>query len=181
MFEFRPIDDNNSDDLLKVPYFEHARADFAPYYRAIQNNTVRDAQLRVRNEFGKLGGDVTSFKEGDFSIGGLTRRGYQIEFVWRGAKGRIMVAGLPIEMGVTRNKLDSIKIQALLNVADWLKAAVTARIFSPGENPLIAHLVLRDGTTLAERVADELHLPMLPFATDFVEGEYIETPAKRRK
>jgi hypothetical protein len=171
MYKFEPIADAPD---LKVPFLEAARADYAPYY-ATEKWNVSDAQSAVAAEIAKLGGGILRFIEGNFIIQGQKRRGYQIEFIWRSARGRILVAGLPIEKTETDKKLEQVKIQALLNVRDWLKAAVTARIFSPGEHPLIPHLILENGQTLAEQMIERLGLPELPGADHgYIDGEVTE-------
>jgi hypothetical protein len=175
MFDFTPIE-NDKDDSLAVPFLENARADFAPYYTADQHSwTVAKAKVALESELGKLSATVSRYREGDFTIAGQVRRGYQIEFIWKGVRGRIMVAGLPIEKTTTDVKLNKAKIQALLNVRDWIKVAITARIFSPGEHPLISHLILKNGRTTAEQLLDSMHLPQLPAGEfEIIEGEVMD-------
>lgn len=171
---FTPIEDDQPEDKIKVPFLEDARADFAPYYD--NRGSIAEAQAALSAEFAKLGAGIVRFREGDFTISDQVRRGYQIEFTWRGVRGRIMVAGLPIEKGVTDVKLKKAKIQALLNVRDWIKASVTTRIFSPGEHPLISHLLMKNGKTMAESALESMHLPQLPSGEEFdwIEGEVTE-------
>jgi hypothetical protein len=171
MYEFIPLEKKESEADLRVPFFEDARSDYAPYYQS-PTWSISKAKAAVQAEFSKLGAAILDYEEGDFMINGQRRRGYQLHFTWNGAKGRLMVAGLPISKGKTDNKYARVRIQALLNVRDWIKAAVTARIFSPGEHPLIPHLVLKSGKTLAERIVESAGLPELP-AGDIVDGEVL--------
>lgn len=155
-FNFTPTESKEA----KAPYFEDARSDLAPYYN-VKEWTVSKAKAAITAEIGKLGGAVTAFHEGYF--GDAPRRhGYLIEFVLNGAPGRIQVAGLPIRK-MTDVKLDKARVQALLNVRDWLKTAVTSMIFSPGNNPLIPHLLNKGGKTLAEFIAEQqdVSVPLL--------------------
>jgi hypothetical protein len=159
--DFVPINDDALDS--KVPYLEDARADYAPYYQP-NNQTIAKAKNAIIAEMGKLGGTVLRFREGDFG----SRRGYVIEFVLNGVQGRIKVAGLPLRR-YTSLKMDRVRIQALMNIRDWLKTAVTSMIFSPGNNPLVPHLLGKGGRTLVELISEDngINVPLL-------EGELVE-------
>lgn len=61
-FHFTPTEEQSA--AIPVPYLEEARADFAPYYRAVQ--TIKQAQQAVITELGKLGGAAIVFQEGYF-------------------------------------------------------------------------------------------------------------------
>lgn len=165
MFTFTPIDDGA--DQVKVPYIEEARANFAPYYTSYETTTEPQAQAQVTAEMAKLGGGVYQFVQGVYQVAGQTRHGYEIRFVYGGAQGVIRVAGLPIRDKETKLKLRQIRTQALLNVRDWLKAALTVKVFSPDSDPLIGHLLLPDGkTTVREYIAKRGELPMLESSYD---------------
>lgn len=155
MFEFTP--DDKTQAALDVPYFEDARADYAPYYSS--KKTLNEAEGEVRQEMGKLGAWVKSFTPGTFESAGVRRYGYMINFIYSGAEGRIMVAGLPMR-NASPPKIEKVKIQALLNVAAWLKSAVTMQVFSPQSLPLIPYLLNDSGQTLQEAlVSGSLALP----------------------
>lgn len=163
---FEPTDDALD---IPLPYFEDARADFAPYYRSHENHSLEDAQDRVRVEFGKLGAAVLSFQPGYFVEGNMRRFGYHIRFYYQGKTGVYPVAGLPSRVKYDpvrqkkeqRTKQDKIAIQALLNVAEQLKAMVTARVFSPGGMPLLPYLLVDGERTLAQVMrAGDMHLAL---------------------
>lgn len=158
-FSFTPTEDVR---VAKVPYFEEARADLAPYYDNFKHWTVKKAQQAVQDEIVKLEGTVTGFIAGVFEDP-RPRYGYRIEFVFKGAPGRINLAGLPLRHTATQRKIDGVRVQALLNVRDWLKTQVTSMIFSPGNNPLIPHLLGPGNRTMAEFIADRasLDIPLL--------------------
>lgn len=154
MWQFTPTDDVNKS--LQVPFIEDARAEFAPYYST--SKTLSQAQAEVVSEMGKLNAGVIAFTPGVFTVNGQQRNGYRIEFLLSGVRGVIPVAGLPMRTR-TDKKLAQVRVQALLNVRDWLKAAVTANVFSPGMNPLLPHL-LGDGVrTVGEMMIEKLSLP----------------------
>lgn len=153
-FDFTFIPTTKSTEI-EVPYFEDARADFAPYY-AVRNKSLTQAQAEVTSELAKLGASVLMFQEGKFQSGRLFRHGYSIHFMFGGRPGLIRVAGLPIRMKETDIKVKQVKLQALYNVRDWLKTAITNRVFSPGSVALIPFM-LADTTPGQERtVADML-------------------------
>lgn len=103
-----------------VPYYEDARADFAPYYRS--GKSVKVAKTEVSAELTKLDAVVIAFREGFF--GQKPRRyGYEIEFLLYDRRGILRVAGLPMRRE-TPAKIEQVRVQALLNVRDWLKVAV---------------------------------------------------------
>lgn len=179
MFSFT-ASDQTSQVEIKVPYFEAARADNAPYYRVLDSyrdipKQTRRAQEDVETEMAKLGGRVERFVEGSFKISGQTRYGYKVEFRKDGHPGVIHTAGLPIRDSVTDLKKAQVLVQALLIVRDWLKAAVTAQVFSPGSDPLLPHMLVPGSQmTIAQYIASERHLPMLNPPPEVVEGEIVE-------
>jgi hypothetical protein len=103
-----------------APYYEDARADFAPYYAS--GKSVKVAKAEVTAELGKLGGVVVAFREGFFGEGRGRRYGYEIDFLLHDRHGLLRVAGLPMRRE-TEAKREQVRVQALLNVRDWLKAA----------------------------------------------------------
>lgn len=156
-FNFTPTETKGG---INVPFIEDARADFAPYYTVSSHGkSVEDAKSSVLTEMAKLGASAVLFTEGFF--GDKPRRyGYLIQFQQGNVLGRIEVAGLPIKTE-TEAKIKQSRVQALLNVRDWLKAAVTAQVFAPGSYPLMQYLLLDGERTLAESVIAERGLPNL--------------------
>ena len=172
-FTFTPTEEKSN---LTVPFFEDATAAFAPYYSS--QKTVDDAKSEIRSEVGKLDASVNSFVDGYFGSD-PKRYGYLIEFLYNGAPGVIKIAGLPIRK-VTESKLKRVKVQALLNVRDWLKASVTQHVFSPGSNPLIMNLLVPNTQqTLLEYMKSGNFQNMLQSGDDkkdtsIVDGEFSE-------
>lgn len=147
-FEFKPIGD--ASDQLRVPLYENASADIAPYYASTK--TVERAKQDVLDNLHRLGANGY-FQEGEFVINKQKRRGYVLWFTQDGQRGRMLVAGLPMATP-TDVKLNKVRVQALLNLADWLKGAITTQIFSPGANPLIPFMLVDANTTVSERYAN---------------------------
>lgn len=141
---------------VKVPFFEDARADLAPYYSS--DKRIIDAQQEVVVELSKLGAGGVQFLEGFFGVK-PKRYGYEIRFAYLGGNGRMQVAGLPIKMEATSKKVTQVRVQALLNVRDWLKSAVTSQIFAPGSYPLMQYLLVNPQQTLAEAALEARGLP----------------------
>jgi hypothetical protein len=145
---------------IEVPYFEDARADFAPYYNPYQAHTIQKCQNAVMHELAKLGAGSIFFQDGKFGTGSKPRHGYQIWFQYGNAQGVIRVAGLPMR-SETAHRVEGVKMQALLNVRDWLKAAVTSRVFSPGSDVLIPFLLVDGKRTISEVIVESGRLPQL--------------------
>jgi hypothetical protein len=152
----------------KVPCYEDARADFAPYYAS--GKTVKSAQREVADEMAKLGGVIVAFREGFFGSK-PKRHGYEIDFLLYGQRGLLRVAGLPM-WSETEAKRQRVRVQALLNVRDWLKAAVTQPIFQPQSgHPLMMHLLVDARRTVADVIAQQSKIPALA-AGDVIDGEF---------
>lgn len=168
-FHFTPTQDAGR---IKVPFYEEARADFAPHYD-IRNKTLAEVQGEVTVELAKLGAGNVMFQEGYF--GERPRRfGYRIRFQYGGQQGMIRVAGLAMRGRTTEVKLRKIRLQALMNVRDQLKAAVTSRVFSPGSDTLIQYLLVDGRRTFVDVLSEEGHVPLLGAPEgDFVEGEIV--------
>lgn len=154
-FTFTPTE--STPQQIKVPFFEDARADFAPYYRVeTKRLNLEKAKDAVRQELSKLGAGGITFIEGIYRWGDSRRHGYQVEFMVGNAQGRMTCAGLPLKHSETAVKVLRVKVQALLNLRDQLKAAVTAQVFAPGFHPLVGTLLLPNGHTVSEQVVMQL-------------------------
>ena len=147
--QFIPDEDKTGHvaDDIEIPFLEDARADFAPFYAS--DKSIKQATAEIEKEMAKLGGVITSITQGKFNDGGKSRIGYLIEFRLYGMKGQIPVAALPIRTP-TEKKEEQAKVQALLNVAQWIRSMVTKRVFSPGANPLIPYLTASNGKPIIE-------------------------------
>ena len=158
----------------RVPFYEDARADFAPYYAS--GKSIKVAKQEVAVELSKLDGVVLAFREGFFGEGRGRRYGYEIDFLLRDPAGRdhrglLRVAGLPMRRE-TPAKVEQVRVQALLNVRDWLKAAVTQPVFQPGAgHPLLMNLLVDGRRTVAEYLGAGGHLAALAEG-DVIEGEF---------
>lgn len=150
--------------LVNVPFFEEAKADYAPYYTSYQHGVrVAQAQNQVLSELAKLGAGSILFEDGFFGTGKDKRYGYRLRFMYGGAHGMIRVAGLPIKNEHTEKKIEAIKVQALLNVRDWLKSTVTSMVFAPNSDILISHLLVSPDSdiTIADHIRSQGNIPQL--------------------
>lgn len=154
MWDFIP--EQNVSEAFQVPDLEDARADFAPFYRTSKTQT--QAEDQVRSEMAKLGAGVTSFIAGHFVVGKRKRYGFVIRFMWNGLPGVIRVAGLPMRTE-TSKKIQQARTQALLNVAEWFKAMVTARIFTPEWSPFLPYLLVDGDKTMLDVIQERNLLP----------------------
>lgn len=129
---------------VAVPYIEDARKDWAPYYASTKS--VEVAKMEVIERLDQLGAGLLAFDNGSYEIDRKKRLGFVIKFTlnvqpFDRALGEIRIAGLPIRTP-SPAKERQVRVQALLIVADWLKAAVTARIFNPDAHPLVPYLLV---------------------------------------
>ena len=168
-FVFTPTENGLSG--LDVPYIEDARASIAPYYRSAIKLSM--AMSEVSSELAKLGALAPLIQDGYFNVGKTKRYGYIVTFQYGGGRGVIRVAGLPIKLGETNHKIEQVRRQALLIVRDWLKAAVTAKIFNPGSDPLIPYMLVNGEQTVTDYIHSMQRLPEIA-APKIIEGEIVE-------
>ena len=167
-FSFTPTEADQS--AAHIPYFEDARADFAPYY-SVRNKTIAEAKAEIATELTKLNAGILTFQEGYF--GSKPKRyGYIVHVQYSGSRGRIVVAGLPMNGKETEAKITAVRLQALMNVRDWLKAAVTAQVFAPESDMLMQFLLVDGQQTVAQAIRVTGKFPLL--AQPVIEGEIVE-------
>ena len=166
--EFIPDDH----DDLRVPYFEDASS----LLGVIGHSTQRSEQeLRVEIEraMGHLGASILLFQAGKFG----DRYGYRIEFRWRGGRGRIDVAALPLKKD-TPGKRKRCKRQALFTVMRKLEGQYNSQLNMPGDVPLVPYMLDASGRTLIEAMRERNELPALTDSEsdpDVVEGDFRES------
>jgi hypothetical protein len=165
---FTPIKEDNT---LEVPYFEDARADFAPFYRTRIN--LKELEGQVLGELAKLGA-AGFLVAGHFEIDGLTRCGYELRFSYMQGNGVIRVAGLPLRGKETKLKAEDVRKQALANLREWLKTAVTMQIFGDKGASLIPHMLVDGKRTVAEVMLSTGYFPALPSGETIIDGEFVE-------
>lgn len=163
-FDFIP---DKQEPSLTIPYFEDARADFAPYYSSTKS--LDAARSEIVSELVKLDAVLIGFQPGHFLVNSKKRYGFIIRFLYSGKEGLIRVAGLPIR-NETANRIAATRLQALLNVRDWLKALVTQQIFTAGASPLLSHLLVNGDQTVGDYILSTGKL--LPAPDEIVEGHY---------
>lgn len=157
MFEFTP--DNTPKAPAAIPWFEDTDAKTAPGYytekdvKQLQQEIV--ATLKRMNAF-----DVT-FESGVFGVK-PKRYGYLITFriantVNRWIDCREHVAGFPMYRESAELK-DRVLRQALFAYRDYLKAELSAGYFRPAYNPFTTQIVMENGRTLTEAVAERYAL-----------------------
>jgi hypothetical protein len=125
---------------------------------------VAQAQAAITEEMGKLGAGVLGFLPGHFRVNQQKRYGFVIRFTWGNGQGVIRVAGLPIKNQETQRKIEKIRVQALLNVRDWLKTMVTTRVFTPDFAPFLPYMLMDGEKTVLDviREGGSLMLPPGP-------------------
>lgn len=155
-WQFKP--DEETVRGIEVPYFEDARADFAPYYRS--RDTEAEARRAVLAELHKLDAFAT-FHPGMFTVRGEQRYGYEVRFHISGQPGVIRVAGLPFRGKATSQKVAQVRVQALLNVRDWIKTGITSQVFTPGYAVLVPFLLVDGSRTIMDVLVQTGKIPQL--------------------
>ena len=168
-FHFTPTEEQKA--RIQPPYYEDARADFAPYYDPV-DWTILKAKEAVLHELAKLGAGEIQFHEGFFGTGSAKRYGYLITFRYGGMRGQLTAAGLPMRSSATDKKITAIRIQALRNVRDWIKASVTAQVFAPHSDILLQYLLVDGKRTVGDMMRETGRVPLLEEGA--LDGEIVE-------
>lgn len=165
-FQFTPIQEHNQ--IAGAPYFEDARADFAPFYAT--DKAPEAVQKEIIKELAKLDGYGVQFVYGAYSEGKTKRHGYEVRFNFSGAPGKFRVAGLPMR-SETPKKRERVLAQALCICREWIKSMVTTKVFMPGTEPLAQYLLVNSqGDTITDWITRKGKLPELtPKVDDAIE------------
>ncbi len=158
-----------SDELI-VPFVEDARADLAPFYSVTK--AIKAIEGEVLAELAKLGAGGF-LVPGKFVVDGLPRYGYELRFSYQGGQGIIRVAGLPIRKS-TDAKILQVKKQALSNLREWLKCAVSMQIFGDRGASLLPYMLVDGQQTVADVMMNSGTLPALMAGSIPVVGELVE-------
>lgn len=156
-FQFTPLQDTNQ--AVSVPFFEDARADFAPFYST--SKAPDTVQAEIIAELAKLGGYAVYFVYGTFHDDKRKRHGYEVRFTLNGAPGMFRVAGLPMRTEDAK-KREKVLAQALCICREWVKGMVTTKVFMPGTEPLAQYLLVNgQGDTITDFIISRGKLPEL--------------------
>lgn len=157
-FDFTP---ENTPQLQveDVPFFEDAKADKASGYTT--SKTPEALQMEVTGLIGQLGGAAVRFAAGSFGVK-PKRYGYVVQFVLINAEDkaipcRIPIAGLPMRSETPARK-QQVLAQVLYAFRESLQGELNARRYRPGYSPFVAFMVLPDGSTLMETLANRAGL-----------------------
>lgn len=168
MTDFVPSAD--ADEIL-IPFWEDAtNADGVKGYTT--GKTIKELKALIIGDFGKIGGSVIGFIDGKNLAG--TRYGYQINFTFRGAPGRLVVMALPIRKE-TESKIKKARRHALISVHDRLVAQYNTALVMPGDVPLMPWLLNAEGQTMVEYLQEVGSVPALPEPQEDIieEGKFI--------
>lgn len=161
-------DENKAADEVVVPFLEDARAEFAPFYSS--KKTAKQASVELEKEMAKLGAAVLRIQSGNFEVNGKSRLGYQVEFVLYGLRGELTIAALPMR-SPSPAKENQARVQALLNMVQWVQSMVTQRVFSTGDNPLIPYLRASDGRPILQTLAQSEMFKLAAANPDVVDAD----------
>ncbi len=151
MFNFTP----EQNKVVHVPFFEDVGRDEG-WQGYSTTKPTKKLQAEIGDAIGRLGGIVSSFQRGTFTVDGQTREGYRVHYSIQNPNmqlvlGRIDVAALPV-----RNRRDEVRKDKALRMALYmLRNALDGMWFmqqlSPGYAALMPWM-LADG----ERTVSQL-------------------------
>lgn len=137
----------------------------------------------IKANLANLGGAITLFQEGKFSIDGIERDGFRLEYVIKTrngpADGRIDIAALPIKRGSYWTRTEKSRAEQSLKMALYMTNVAIRGMFalqklSPNYAALIPFM-LQDGRTLSELWVSGPSVSLLaPPSHDIVEGDIKE-------
>jgi hypothetical protein len=160
------------DDGLNIPYFEDASSVLGVIGHSTQRSE-KELRIAIELAMGHLGASVSLFQAGKFG----DRYGYRIEFIWRGARGRIDVAALPLKKE-TKGRIKRCKQQALFSVMHKLQGQFNSQLNMPGDVPLVPYMLDTQGRTLIEAMRERDELPALTDSgsdSEIIEGDFRES------
>jgi hypothetical protein len=156
-FQFVP--DEDPVHTIKVPYLEEARSDIAPYYRS--EIPIDRAQREFEDNMTRIGATVQAIMPGKFLATGtqVERYGYVVRFQMYQRPGVMRIAALPIR-SETKQRIMVARRQALLNLRDWVKAAITAQVFAPDSVPFMPFMLIDETRTIGDLMREQGYLAL---------------------
>ena len=142
----------------EVPYYEDSQKLDIPG-RGTEKKVVT-LQQEVIQMLARLGGSSVNFVPGIYNDGPRERYGFQVQFWYGSAQGRIDCAALPIRTKTDRQKERALA-QALYLLRDELQAMVHSQIYKPGSVPLVPYLIGPNGQTVTEYLVETQNVPQL--------------------
>ncbi len=196
MTNFIP-EENNPDQ--PAPYFQDAFAADG-WGGHTTEKTTQKLQSEIKEIVARLGGLVTGFQKGTFTVGSQRRDGYQVHFVLESAtdvqKGRFEIAALPVRPNETTGNVaenlrkKSLKM-ALYMLRDHLSGLWYIQQLSPGHASLMPFILdPNTGKTYSQLFGEGVDLTHLLPAGDFKSAEpwwqvlgvsKVATPAEIKK
>lgn len=174
-------------EAQEVPYFDDVAAD-GGWQGHSTGKSMETLKAEIVAAIGRLGGLVSSFQRGVFTIGNQKREGFQVHYVVErpdGAmfRGRIDVAALPVEEDYRRRRSYDTRREKSLKMALYmLRTGLDGTWFlqqlSPGYAPLMPWMLTNEGgdKTITQLWSESALMSNLlpPSDSDFVEGEFEE-------
>lgn len=145
---------------VTVPYFEDSASQKVPGRGT--HKTVDRLQTEIRALMAQLDSTNVFFSPGQFpvTIDQPPRFGWQMTFLFRGLKGRMEIAALPLRKE-TPNSKDAALRQCLYLVRNWLESEVYSQLYRPGVVPLLPFLLAEGGKTIGESLAESRDFPKI--------------------
>lgn len=150
MLNFQP----HVTEAQTVPYFEDAaRSEGWAGYATTK--PIRKLQAEIGEAIGRLGGTVSVFQRGSFTIDGKIREGYRVHYSIASPAGavvlgRIDIAALPVRDRRNDLKIDKALRMALYMLREGLSGMWFMQMLSPGYAPLMPWMLADGDRTVSQ-------------------------------
>jgi len=165
-----------------VPYYDDVSGE-GGWQGHTTSKSIATLMSEVSTSITRLGGVVTGFQRGTFTIGDLEREGYRVSYFveqpgGNTVPGRLDVAALPVRKEARqRRSYESRRERSLKMALYMLRNSLDGLWFlqqlSPGYAPLMPWMLDSTGKTVTQLWSDAgLAGKLLPPGDEFVEGEW---------
>lgn len=174
MFDFIP----DQKQSMSIPYFEDVSRDEG-WQGYSTTKPIKKLQSEIGDAIGRLGGIVSSFQRGSFTVDGEQREGFRVHYSIQNPNmkivlGRIDVAALPVRNRRDEAKKDKSLRMALYMLRNALDGAWFMQQLSPGYAALMPWMLADGDRTVSQLWSDSPIMSNLlpPPESEFVEAEY---------
>jgi hypothetical protein len=169
-----------------VPYFDDVKSEDG-WQGFTTTKSIETLKSEITQSVSRLGGTVTGFQKGTFTIGANTRQGYRVLYTidCGGGKlmpGRIDVAALPVRKAVSgryssyESRQEKSLKMALFMLRDGFDGLWFLQQLSPGFAPLMPFMLAKNDLTISQLWTESSLMENLlpPGNADFLDGETVD-------
>ncbi len=179
------IPETPKNEIQDVPYYDDVTSE-GGWQGHSTSKSIETLKAEIIAAIGRLGGLVTGFQRGTFTIVDQMREGFQVlygierpdgEFI----RGRIDVAALPVRDDYKRRRsFDTRREKSLKMALYMLRTALDGSWFlqqlSPGYAPLMPWMLAHGNKTVTQlwQESPVMNALLPPGGSDFIDGEFTE-------